>query len=108
MRTVPSALLLLSLVLAPTVVRAQEEVVRLKVGETKAGFGTLGPICDAPSVAVLWDGVLRGVGVGETLCSAYSIQAQGTRRIYRVIVTAADAPRDDAKADDSRGSGRVR
>jgi hypothetical protein len=82
-------LLAVLLVAAPAAASA-EEVVRLKVGETKPGVGTERPICDATSVAVISGGVLQAVGPGETLCSAASVQAQGTRRVYRVIVTVPD------------------
>ena len=95
--------LLLAAALAPAAVRAEEEIVRLKVGETKPGVGTVRPICDAPSVAVIEGGVLRAVGPGETLCSASPFQAQGTRRVYRVVVTAADAPQDGVGAGGAKG-----
>lgn len=82
-----SLALALAVLAAPAAVAAQE-VVRLTVGETQAGFGTVRPICDAPSIAVLDAGVLRAVSPGETLCSAATVQAQGTRQVYRVIVKA--------------------
>ncbi len=94
--------LLLSAALAPGLARPQEEVVRLKVGETRPGFGTVRPACDAPAVAVIEAGVLRAVGPGETVCSTASVQAQGTRRVYRVIVTASGPEADGAGAGGSR------
>ena len=95
--------LLLAAALVPAAVRAEEEIVRLKVGETKPGVGTVRPICDAPSVAVIEGGVLRAVGPGETLCAASPFQAQGTRRLYRVVVTPANAPRDGGGAGAAKG-----
>jgi hypothetical protein len=88
MRPLPLAVLLLA-VAAPPVASA-EEVVRLKVGESKPGVGTVRPLCDAPAVAVIAAGVLQAVGPGETVCSAATVQAQGIRRVYRVIVTRPD------------------
>lgn len=85
----PILLAVLAVVAAPAVASA-EEIVRLKVGESKPGVGTERPICDAPTVAVISGGVLQAVGPGETLCSAATFQAQGTRRVYRVIVTRPD------------------
>jgi hypothetical protein len=66
-----------------------QEVVRLGVGERYPGAGTIRPICDAPSVAIIVDGAIQAVGPGETVCSAATVQAQGTRRVFRVIVTTA-------------------
>lgn len=96
MRSLPLAVLLLSA--APAAVAAQE-VVRLEVGEARPGFGSVRPICDAPSVAVLEGGVLKAVGPGETVCSVASVQAQGTRQVYRVIVRSppADGERKPAQ-----------
>lgn len=80
----------LALALAPAAASGQE-VVRLKVGDSKPGVGTVRPICDAPAVAVISGGAIRAVGPGETLCSVATVQAQGLRQTYRVIVTV-DAP----------------
>lgn len=66
-----------------------QEVVRLRVGERYPGAGTIRPICDAPKVAIIVEGAIQAVGPGETTCSAATLQAQGTRRIFRVIVTTA-------------------
>ena len=77
---------------------------RLKVGETKPDVGNVRPVCDAPSVAVIEGGVLRAVGPGETLCSASPFQAQGTRRVYRVIVTPADPPQGGDNAGEKGGA----
>lgn len=88
MRSVTLALLVLAAV--PAVAAAQEELVELSLGESRAGFPTVRPICDAPSVAVLSAGTLKAVGVGETLCSAASVQSQGVRRVYRVVVKPAE------------------
>lgn len=100
MRTLP-AVVLAVLVLSPAGAGAQEQIVRIKVGESKPGFGTVRPVCDAPSVAVIQAGVLRGVGPGETLCSAATFQAQGTRRVYRVVVTRPDEPEAPAGKGDA-------
>jgi hypothetical protein len=99
MRSLVLSTLLVAVAAPPALARAQEEVVELKVGETRAGVGTERPICDAPSVAVISGGVIRAVGPGQTLCSVSPFQAQGTRRFYRVIVTAADARKPGDKAD---------
>lgn len=90
----------LALLAAPAVPGAQEKVLRLAVGETVEGLETMAPICDAPSVAVLWNGTLRAVGVGETLCSATSPFNPGFRRIYRVIVTRPEAPKPAAPKEE--------
>jgi hypothetical protein len=92
MRSLPLAALLLAAAVAPGTSSAQE-VVRLEVGESKPGVGTVRPICDTPAVAVISSGVLHAVGPGETLCSAATVQAQGLRRVYRVIVTLPDPTR---------------
>ncbi len=84
----PLLLALAVLACSPAVAAAQE-VVRLAVGERYPGVGTVRPICDAPSVATIVDGAILAVAPGETICSAASIQAQGSRRVFRVIVTAA-------------------
>jgi hypothetical protein len=97
-------LALAALLAAPTAVPAQE-VVRLEVGETLPGVGSERPICDAPSVAVITGGVLRAVGVGETVCSASSLLNPGVRRIYRVVVT---APQKKAGAQGKEGGGPAR
>ncbi len=102
MRALPASVALALVVLSPAAAGAQEQVVRIQVGETKPGFGTVRPVCDSPSVAVIEGGVLRGVGPGETLCSAATVQAQGTRRVYRVIVTASGPEADGAGAGGSR------
>lgn len=86
----------------PSAAEAQEVVVRLKVGETQTGFGTVRPICDAPSVAVIAGGVLKAVGPGETLCSVATVQAQGTRQLYRVIVTAEEPARGGGEGRSER------
>lgn len=97
MRALPTSVVLAALAAAsPALAGGDEEVVRLTVGETRPGVGTVRAVCDAPSVAVIEAGVLRAVGPGETLCSAATVQAQGTRRVYRVIVTPADAPEGTA------------
>lgn len=102
MRLTVRALLVLA---ASTAAAADDaEVVRLKLGESRPGFGTVRPVCDAPSVATLEAGVLRAVGVGETLCSAATVQAQGTRRLYRVVVTPPDPP--GGKGGERDGAGR--
>ena len=80
--------------------RAQDEAfpVDLKVGETfdvcASGLircPAIGPICDAPAIAIpvdVSDGSgglgFRGVGPGTTLCSAGSVS--GFRRIFRITV----------------------
>jgi hypothetical protein len=82
---------------------AAQEVVRLPVGERYPGVGTVRPMCDAPSVAIIVDGAIQAVGPGETICSAATVQAQGTRRVFRVIVTApqkASGGRDGGAARD--------
>lgn len=73
---------------SPSIAGAQE-VVRLAVGERYPGVGTVRPVCDAPSVAAIVDGAIQAIGPGETTCSAATVQAQGARRVFRVIVTAA-------------------
>lgn len=81
---------------APALAAADDaEVVRLRVGETKAGVGTVRPMCDAPTVAVISEGSIRAVGPGETVCSVATVAAQGMRRVYRVVVTARDATQGD-------------
>lgn len=84
-----SILALAVLACFPSIAVAQE-VVRLVVGERYPGVGTIRPICDAPSVATVVDGAILAVGPGETTCSAATVQAQGTRRVFRVVVTAAE------------------
>jgi hypothetical protein len=90
MRSSALVLAVAAVAASPARAAAQEETVRLKVGETKAGVGSVRALCDAPSIAVIKDGVLHAVAPGETLCSATLVQAQGLRRVYRVIVTAAE------------------
>lgn len=110
MRTLSLAALLL---LAAPALAGDEEIVRLKVGETKPGVGTFMPICDAPAIAVISSGVVRALSIGETLCSVATVQAVGLRRVYRVIVTAPDrkepAPKEGgAKGDASTAGGASR
>lgn len=95
-------LLAVLVVAASPAVASAEEIVRLKVGESKPGVGTERPICDAPTVAVITGGVLQAVGPGETLCSVTLVQAQGIRRVYRVIVT----PPEPTKGRDGTAGAR--
>lgn len=112
MRSLPLRLAVLALLAAPALTRAgDEEIVRLKVGETKPGVGTFQPMCDAPAVAVIASGVVRAVGVGETVCSVATVRAVGLRKVYRVIVTAPDrkesAPADGGAKGDAGGAARA-
>lgn len=103
MRPLPLAVLVL--LAAPALAHAAgEEIVRLEVGESRAGVGTFMPLCDAPSVATISNGILRAVGVGETICSAATVQSVGLRRIYRVIVTR-PAPKGAPAARDAGEKG---
>lgn len=87
--------------LAPFAPAAAEEppVIELTVGESKDLVG-FRPLCDDPTVA--WfvpegGGKLKGLKVGETICSVSRGSPLGVREAFRIVVKEPPAKRPPAK-----------